>query len=100
MVCCVEAYGFYKINSQKIKRINKTEASVREPPAQVFSKRNLLQKTGQPTLIFPDRTDSASVPSLRPDVEELQTEQQPTTPHEDNYNFDVSARLFGQAHLR
>lgn len=49
MVCCVEAYGIYKINSQKIKRINKTEASVREPPAQVFSKRNLLQKTGQPT---------------------------------------------------
>lgn len=49
MVCCVKAYGIYKINSQKIKRINKTEASVREPPAQVFSKRNLLQKTGQPT---------------------------------------------------
>ena len=49
MVCCVEAYGIYKINSQKIKRINKTEAAVREPPAQVFSKRNLLQKTGQPT---------------------------------------------------
>ena len=22
MVCCVEAYGIYKINSQKIKRIN------------------------------------------------------------------------------
>jgi len=51
-------------------------------------------------LIFPDRTDSASVPSLRPDVEELQTEQQPTTSHEDNYNFNVSARLLGQAHLR
>lgn len=24
MVCCVEVYGIYKINSQKIKRTNKT----------------------------------------------------------------------------
>lgn len=49
MVCCVEAYGFYKINSQKIKRINKTEASVREPPAQEVASKGTLQKTGQPT---------------------------------------------------
>lgn len=36
-------------------------------------------------LIFPDRTDSVAVPSLRPDVSEKQTEHQPTTSHEGHY---------------
>ena len=37
-------------------------------------------------LIFPDPADSVSATSLRPDIGEIQTEHQPTTSHEDDWN--------------